>query len=178
MLRRALSGQKASKHEEQRENIFYTWCTINGQVCSLIVEGGSCANVASTTLVDKLQLKTEPHPQPYTIEWLNEGQGLKVFTRCLVSISICKNYFDELLCDIIPMEACHMLLGRPWLYDRKVIHDGFINSYTPPKNGRKITLVPLHPHQIAKAKLLNHLRIGVFYSLFLNQPSRPNVQAL
>jgi len=78
VLRRALSGQKAPNHEEQRENIFYTRCTIHGRVCSLIVDGGSCANVASTTLVDNLQLKTEPHPQPYSIQWLNQGKGLKV----------------------------------------------------------------------------------------------------
>jgi len=24
--------------------------------------------------------------------------------------------------DVIPMYACHMLLGRPWLFDRKVTH--------------------------------------------------------
>jgi len=29
VLRRARSGQKALIHEEQRENIFYTRCTIN-----------------------------------------------------------------------------------------------------------------------------------------------------
>ena len=78
VLRRALSGQKAPNLEEQKENIFHTRCTIHGRVCSLIVDGGSCANVASTTLVDKLQLKFEPHPQPYSIQWLNQGKGLKV----------------------------------------------------------------------------------------------------
>ena len=62
VLRRDLGGQKACIYEEQRENIFYTRCTINSRVCSLIVDGRSCANVASITLVDKIQLKTEPHP--------------------------------------------------------------------------------------------------------------------
>jgi len=64
VLRRALSGQKAPNLEQQRENIFHTRYTIHGRVCSLIVDGGSCANVASITLLDKLQLKFEPHPQP------------------------------------------------------------------------------------------------------------------
>ena len=54
VLRRELSGLKAPNHEEQRENIFHTRCTIHGCVCSLIVDGGGCANMASTTLVDKL----------------------------------------------------------------------------------------------------------------------------
>ena len=54
VLRRARSGQKAPNHEEQQENNFHTWYTIHDCVGSLIVDGGSCANVASTTLVDKL----------------------------------------------------------------------------------------------------------------------------
>jgi len=69
--------------------------------------------VASTTLVDKLQLKTEPHPHPYSIQWLNQGKRLKVSLRCLVSLSIGKSYVDKLWCDILAMDACHVLLGRP-----------------------------------------------------------------
>ena len=34
VLRTALSGQKDLNHEEQRENIFPTRCTINDRVCS------------------------------------------------------------------------------------------------------------------------------------------------
>ena len=51
MIKRALNGNKSSNHEEQCKDIFHTRCTINCQVCSLIVDGGSCTNVASTTLV-------------------------------------------------------------------------------------------------------------------------------
>jgi len=116
--------------------------------------------MASTTLVDKLQLKIEPHPQPYSILWLNQGKGLKVSTRCLISLSIGKNCLDELWCDIILMDACHVLLGRPWLYDRKVTHDGFLNTYALHKNDRKITFVPLPPHQIAKPKSIEPLKDG------------------
>ncbi|XP_048229082.1 uncharacterized protein LOC125369852 [Ricinus communis] len=36
-------------------------------------------------------------------------------------------YEDEVLCDVVPMHMSHILLGRPWQYDRKVIHDGFSN---------------------------------------------------
>ena len=32
---------------------------------------------------------------------------------------------DEAWCDVIPMIVCHMLLGCPWLYDRKVLYDGY-----------------------------------------------------
>ena len=39
-------------------------------------------------------------------------------------------------------DGCMPLLGRPWLYDRKVIYDGFKNTYSFIKDGVKITLVP------------------------------------
>ncbi|GKV24561.1 hypothetical protein SLEP1_g34159 [Rubroshorea leprosula] len=28
-------------------------------------------------------------------------------------------YSDSILCDVIPMKVTHILLGRPWLYDKK-----------------------------------------------------------
>jgi hypothetical protein len=46
------------------------------------------------------------------------------------------------------MQASHILLGRPWQYDRKAIHDGVKNWYTIVKDGKAITLVPLTPKQV------------------------------
>ena len=43
------------------------------------------------------------------------------------------------------MDVCHLLLGRSWQYDRKVIYDGFKNTYTFRKDGHKIVLAPLKP---------------------------------
>ncbi|XP_039146839.1 uncharacterized protein LOC120284101 [Dioscorea cayenensis subsp. rotundata] len=40
------------------------------------------------------------------------------------------------------MYVCHLLLGRPWQYDRRVIHDGRSNSYRFAFGGVKIVLVP------------------------------------
>jgi hypothetical protein len=34
------------------------------------------------------------------------------------------NYHDEILCDVIPMDVCHILLGRPWQYDRMLFMMG------------------------------------------------------
>ncbi|RVW45606.1 hypothetical protein CK203_091543 [Vitis vinifera] len=52
---------------------------------------------------------------------------VKVNKQVLVSFSIGR-YKDEVLCDIVLMHAGHILLGRPWQFDRKVNHDGFKNS--------------------------------------------------
>ncbi|GKC91873.1 hypothetical protein Tco_1157315 [Tanacetum coccineum] len=43
------------------------------------------------------------------------------------------------------MDACHLLLGRPWLYDRRAKHDGFRNTYSFKKDGLHVTLAPLNP---------------------------------
>ena len=53
------------------------------------------------------------------------------------------HYFDEVLCDIMPMDCCHIMLGRPWKYDRYVVHDGMLNHYTLWVNGKKQILFPL-----------------------------------
>jgi hypothetical protein len=36
-----------------------------------------------------------------------------VIKQCLVEFKI-GGYRDEILCDVIPMDVCHVLVGRPW----------------------------------------------------------------
>ncbi|XP_048226279.1 uncharacterized protein LOC125368728 [Ricinus communis] len=65
--------------------------------------------------------------------------------QALVSFTI-GNYHDERWCDVLPMSACHILLGRPWQFDRNAIHDGVSNIYTvTTTGGKKIRLLPLPP---------------------------------
>ncbi|GJX15256.1 gag-pol polyprotein [Tanacetum coccineum] len=145
VVRRALSSTPVREEKLQREAIFHTRCTVAQKVCSVIIDGGSCTNVASQTMVSKLGLLNEPHPAPYVIHWLNQGKGINVTHRVLLSFSIGKWYADKIWCDVIPMDACHVLLGRPWQFDRRVIHDGYLNTYSFVHNNRKIILTPIDP---------------------------------
>ena len=67
--------------------------------------------------------------------------------QVLVSFSIGK-YHDEVLCDVVPIYASHLLLGKPWQFDRRANHDDFKNHFNFMKDKKLVTLVPLTPKQV------------------------------
>jgi hypothetical protein len=113
----------------------------------MIIDSGSYTNVASVTLVRKLGLNTIKHERPYQLQWLNECGVVRVNKQAMISFSVCK-YKDEVLCDVVPMHATHLLLGRLWQFDRKAKHDGFKNRYSLEKDGRIYTLALLTSKQV------------------------------
>ena len=108
----------------------------------MIIDGGDCTNVASTSLIERLSLRTMTHPRPYKLQWLNESSEVKVIKQALVSFSI-RRYFAKVLCDVVPMHAGHIQLGRPWEFDKKAIKDGFTKRYSFVVNNKPITLIHL-----------------------------------
>jgi hypothetical protein len=46
------------------------------------------------------------------------------------------------------MDVCHLFLGRPWQYDRNVVHDGRKNTYTLEKNGRTHMLLSIKNQEV------------------------------
>jgi len=57
------------------------------------------------------------------------------------------------LCDVVPMHARHLLLGRPWEFDRRATQDGYTNRYSFVRNNRTVTLAPLTPKQVYEDQL-------------------------
>jgi hypothetical protein len=104
-------------------------------------------------MVEKLELETVAHPSPYKVSWLQKGHQVTVTKQCLVEFKI-GGYKDEMLCDVIPMDVCHLLLGRLWQYDRNVIRDGRRNTYTLEKNGRMHMLLLIKDKEV-KAETSN-----------------------
>jgi hypothetical protein len=125
----------------------------------VIIDGGSCSNVVSTRVVSKLNLATKPHPRPYTFQWLREDEEVLVTEQVEVDISIGR-YKDTIFCDVAPMEASHLVLGRPWQFDKRANHDGFTNKISFMHQDKKIVLKPLSPQEVCedqmklKAKIL------------------------
>ncbi|XP_074278570.1 uncharacterized protein LOC141602163 [Silene latifolia] len=105
--------------------------------------------MASPEMVSKLGLVTTKHPHPYALHWLDDGSSVKVTKQARIGL-VMGSYVDEELCDVIPMDACHILLGRPWQYDRDVLHRGRSNEYELKDKGKRIVLKPMSP-QVVRA---------------------------
>jgi hypothetical protein len=132
--------------------LFHTKGVVQERSISIIFYGGSCNNLASMELVEKLSLPTRPHPHPYHIQWLNQGGKLKVTRLVRVHFSM-GSYHDYADCDVVPMEACSLLLGRPSQYDTYSLHHGRTNHYSLMFKGKKIILHPVTPEQIVKSNI-------------------------
>ena len=125
------------KEHPQRHSIFKTRYTVNRKVCDVIIDSGSTENIVSRYMVSKLGLKAEKNPLPYRIGWIKKSSKTKVTHTCHFPFSICKNYLDEVKCHVVEMDACHIILGRPWQSDVDTVHNGQDNIYTFMRGGEE-----------------------------------------
>ncbi|KAK1630306.1 hypothetical protein QYE76_004621 [Lolium multiflorum] len=87
----------------QRCNLFQTKAWVGpDKACKVIIDGGSCRNLASKELCTKLKLKYLPHPHPYYIQWLSENGEMKVNHMVRVEFEI-GPYKDSIDFDVVPM---------------------------------------------------------------------------
>ncbi|GKE88486.1 hypothetical protein Tco_1565961 [Tanacetum coccineum] len=97
-------------------------------------------------------------PKAATDDWLKHGifqstctilgDKVTVSKRVLVDFSMGTTYKDNVWCDVVPMDVCHLLLGRPWESDRNTTHNGRANTYSFLFDGVKITLMPNKPKEL------------------------------
>jgi len=86
------------------------------------------------------------HTKPYKLQWLSENGELIANKQVL--IAYIGKYKDEVLCDVVPMEATHVLLERLWQYDRNFLHDDLTNKISFHFQGHKVILKSLSPKEV------------------------------
>nr|GEY43273.1 putative nucleotidyltransferase, ribonuclease H [Tanacetum cinerariifolium] len=87
-------------------------------------------------------------------DWVDqEGVALKVTEIYKVPFAIRKHYNELVTCDVVDIEACHVLLGRPWKYDMNATHQ---------ENKTLVTLVASPKEFQAERK-----EMGVSYTLVM-----------
>ncbi|KAK1642207.1 hypothetical protein QYE76_060012 [Lolium multiflorum] len=87
----------------QRCSLFETKALVGpDKACKVIIDGGSCRNLASKELCTNLKLKYLPHPHPYYIQWLCDNGEMKVNYMVCVEFDI-GPYKDSIDFDVVPM---------------------------------------------------------------------------
>ena len=124
VLRRVLTTLKAEAEDHWlHHNIFCTRCKAGGKIYTLVIDEDSFKIFVSQDMVAKLGLEPMQHFSPYFVAWIKRGDKIRIRQRCLVNFTMGTNYQHEAWCDVILMDIGHLLLGRPWKYDRGTIHD-------------------------------------------------------
>ncbi|XP_020694320.1 uncharacterized protein LOC110108147 [Dendrobium catenatum] len=163
----------------QRHSLFCSKCTINGKVCDMVIDSGCTENIISRAAVQALQLSITKNPKPYKIGWIKKGVEFMVADLCKVTFSIGKSYLCHITCDVLDMDVCHLILGRPWQYDTGAIHDGRANSYTLEWKGKRLKLVPgSHSSSVGAAQNLFAARLVSGTALMRSQDQANSLLAL
>ena len=140
----------------KRSSIFQSECKIKDKVCKLVIDGGSFTNAISLDLVHSLSLSTRRLPTPRYMQWMNQSGTLKITHKVRVKFSI-GTYMDTVDCDVAPMSACHLLLGRPWQFDLDATHGGRSNCYSFMHKGVHHVLKPI-PESAIKAEVFASMK--------------------
>jgi hypothetical protein len=72
---------------------------------------------------------------------MSQSGMLKITHRTRQKFSVA-NYVDTVDCHVAPLNACHLLFGRPWRFDLDVIHGGRSNCYSFVHKGVQHVLKP------------------------------------
>jgi hypothetical protein len=124
-----------TRQEKERIELFHIRVVSKHTKIDTLFDTGSQANLISKQTVNKLKLETIPHPKPYPLGWICDNAKLQVTRRCKLRFAITANFVDEVELDVIPLDIYGIVLGSPYLYDRKAIFHCHENKYHLFKNG-------------------------------------------
>lgn len=150
------SANNSAAQKGQRWSVFQSECKIKDKVGKLVIDGGSFTNMISKDLIQAFPLSTWRHPTPHHVNWMNPTEKLKITHKVRVNFSV-DNYIDKVDCNVVPMDVCHLLLGRPWEYDLNATHEGRSKQYSFVHKGVHHVLKPLQETTI-NAEVLPSLK--------------------
>jgi hypothetical protein len=123
-----------TRQEKERIELFHIRVVSNHTKIDTLFDTRSQANLISEDTVKKSKLEIIPHPKPYPLGWICDNAKLQVTRSCKLRFAITANFIDEVELDV-PLDICGIVLGSPYLYDRKAIFHRHENKYHLFKNG-------------------------------------------
>ena len=94
-----------------------------------LIDSGSQVNLISEEIVKQLGLEIKPHKRPYPLGWVCNDNRFQVTKQCKLRFAITSKFIDEDEFDVVPLDICGIVLGSPYLYDRKAIFYRIHNKY-------------------------------------------------
>jgi hypothetical protein len=104
---------------DSRSKLFHIRFIMRHTKVDTLIDSGSQSNLISEELIKQLGLKTHMHHKPYTLQWISNNHQLHITKQCTLKFAISSKFVDKVTCDVVPLSECGMVLGSPYLYDRK-----------------------------------------------------------
>ena len=124
-----------TQDEDTRIEIFHIRVVSKHTKIDTLFDSGSQANFIFEDLVKQLGLETIRHPRPYPLGWICKNANLQVANKCILRFTINSNFLDEVELDVVLLEISGIVLGSPYLYDRKSVFHCHENKDHLFKNG-------------------------------------------
>lgn len=103
-----------------KEQLFVIKIQIKKSLVTVIFDSGSQRNLILDAIVKWFGLPTTKYPSPYTLGWLNRELEHTIDWQCKFKFSISEEFIDEVECNVVPIDVCRVIFGRPYLWDRDV----------------------------------------------------------
>jgi hypothetical protein len=142
---------KIGEEIDCRSNLFHIRVIMRHTKVDTLIDSGSQSNLISEELVKKLWLKTQVQHKPYTLKWISNHHQIHITKQCTLKFAISSKYVNEVTCDVVPLSECAMVLGNPYLYDRKTIFYMTKNQCQLTKVGQDYVV---HAHYVKADKTL------------------------
>jgi hypothetical protein len=114
---------------DSRRKLFHIRVIMKHTKFDTLIDSGSQYNLISEEVVKQLGLNTQMHHKPYSLKWIRNNHKLDITNQCTLKFAISSKFVDEVTCDVVPLNECGMVLGSPYLYDRKAIFYREHNQY-------------------------------------------------
>jgi hypothetical protein len=115
------SNNESRDDEGKRNELFHIRVVSKHTKIDTLFDPSSQVNLISEALVKKMGLETKPHPNHYPLGWVCDKGKLNVTKQCRVRFAIASKLIDELDLDVVSLHRCGIVLGSPYLYDRKLV---------------------------------------------------------
>ncbi|GJR36292.1 uncharacterized protein Tco_1211976 [Tanacetum coccineum] len=133
---------------DEKEELFTLNIQVKQEVIEAIVDTGSQKNLISASLVQKLGLTTTPHPSPYSLGWIQKDMDTQVNQQCKFCFAITNQYVDEVTCEVVPLDICHVIFGSLYLWERNAVYFRREKKYQFEKDGTQFENIIAEYHAL------------------------------